>query len=138
LQETFTAAIAAFPRFRGEAAVGTWLYRIAVNVAHTYLRQRRPYVESPLTPADAAAPAVSAAEFALRRESERLYHHLEKIDPRKRIALLLHVVDGHSIAEVAALMGASQTATKSRIFWARRELLRRLQRDPLFRREDEP
>jgi DNA-directed RNA polymerase specialized sigma24 family protein len=32
--------------------------------------------------------------------------------------------------EVAALMNASRTATKSRVFWARRELLRRAKRDP--------
>ena len=130
LQDVFTAAIGAFPRFRGEASVKTWLYRIAVNVAHHHLRAPRlrrevPAIGEPRAEGD--SPELSAA----RRElTHKLYAHLDQLDPRKRVALLLHVVDDLPIAEVAALMGASNAATKSRIFWARRWLLRRMRRDP--------
>jgi DNA-directed RNA polymerase specialized sigma24 family protein len=55
------------------------------------------------------------------------------IAPKKRIAFVLHVFEGHPIEEVAALTGASITATKSRVFWARRELLKRAARDPQLR-----
>jgi len=46
---------------------------------------------------------------------------------------VLHVFEGLPIEEVAALTGASVTASKSRIFWARRELMKRASRDPLLR-----
>ena len=134
LQETFIAAIAAFPRFRGHAAVSTWLHRIAVNVAHHHLRQphrRRTLPLELVTSPEPLDPAPGPArEVEAREQIERLYVHLDAISPPKRIAFLLHVIEDRSIAEVAALMGATAAATKSRVFWARRALLRRLERDP--------
>ena len=133
LQDTFSAAIAAFPKFRGEASVKTWLHRIAVNVAHKHLRHPRHQREVQLE-TDAEPGVRIADDLAERQQLARLYEHLDAIDVRKRIALLLHVVDDLPIAEVAALTGASRAATKSRIFWARRALLKRLARDPAFAR----
>jgi DNA-directed RNA polymerase specialized sigma24 family protein len=49
------------------------------------------------------------------------------------VAFMLHVFEGHPLEEVAALTGASLTATKSRVFWARRELWKRASRDPLLK-----
>jgi RNA polymerase sigma-70 factor (ECF subfamily) len=132
LQETFAAAIVAFPRFRGEASVKTWLHRIAINVAHKFLRRPRHRREEPLVGEPAAAVEDTAPDDALggRQVAERLYRHLEHLDADKRIALVLHVVDDLSIAEIAALTGASRAATKSRIFWGRRALLARVRKDP--------
>nr|HEX4313216.1 sigma-70 family RNA polymerase sigma factor [Kofleriaceae bacterium] len=140
LQDTFAAAIEAFPRFRGEASVRSWLHRIAVHVAHHELRRPRRR-EIAIDDGDALAPAGGRADAQLAgaREAERLYAHLGKLDARKRIALVLYVIEGCSVAEIAALMGASQTATKSRLFWARRALLASLRRDPAFAgRGDQP
>jgi RNA polymerase sigma-70 factor (ECF subfamily) len=138
LQETFIQAIIAFPRFRGDAAVGTWLHRIAVRVAYRHLRrpQRRRTVSLELV-GDGASPVDGAGrpdEIAQSREHlERLREHLEAIAPRKRIAFVLHVIEDRPLAEVAALMGATRAATKSRVFWARRELLARVRRDQSLR-----
>jgi RNA polymerase sigma-70 factor (ECF subfamily) len=133
LQETFAAAIVAFPRFRGEAAVKTWLHRIAVNVAHKFLRRprhRREQLVEGAAEDTADGAAAPDAALAARRTADRLYHHLDHLDADKRIALVLHVVEDLSIAEIAALTGASRAATKSRIFWARRALLARVRKDP--------
>ena len=132
LQETFSAAMEAFPRFRGEASVKTWLHRIAVNVVHKHLRQPRHRREVMADDQARSSLSTPAEDLAQREELARLYEHLDAIDARKRIALLLHVVDDLSIAEVAALTGATRAATKSRIFWARRALLKRLAGDPAF------
>jgi DNA-directed RNA polymerase specialized sigma24 family protein len=64
---------------------------------------------------------------------ERLEQHLRALGPKKRIAFVLHVFEGMPLEEVAALMGAGLAATKSRVFWARRELMARAARDPLLR-----
>ncbi|HUQ06563.1 MAG TPA: sigma-70 family RNA polymerase sigma factor [Kofleriaceae bacterium] len=130
VQETFAAAITAFPSFRGEAAVGTWLHRIAINIAHQHLRRPRHRREVALPEDDErAAPEVSPEH---RERSARLYAHLDALDPAKRVALILYVIEGHTVDEIAVLVGASRTATRSRIFWGRRALLRALQRDPAF------
>jgi RNA polymerase sigma-70 factor (ECF subfamily) len=133
LQETFAIAIEAFSGFRGEASVRTWLHRIAVNVARHHLRKplRRRQVQ--LDDSTIAATTPDASDSLASNDTARaLYEHLDAIDAVKRIALVLHVIDERPIAEVAALMGASHAATKSRIFWARRALLKRLRRDPRF------
>jgi RNA polymerase sigma-70 factor, ECF subfamily len=134
LQETFIEAITAFPRFRGDASVSTWLHRIAVHVAHRHLRrpQRRRTVSLEVVPGNERPDPAASPErgVELRRQLERLYGHLDRLSANKRIAFLLHVVDDRPIAEVAALMGATEAATKSRVFWARRALLARVARDP--------
>jgi RNA polymerase sigma-70 factor (ECF subfamily) len=133
LQATFEAAILAFPRFRGEASVATWLTRIAVRTAlHAHRRSRRRATLA-LVRAERPEPGTPPDDQAdARRKLERLHHHLQGIGVKKRIAFLLHVVEGRSMEEVAALMGASRAATKSRVFWARRELLAAICRDPLL------
>jgi RNA polymerase sigma-70 factor (ECF subfamily) len=134
LQQTFIAAIGAFPRFRGEATVKTWLTRIAVRVAIDRLRSPDHRRRAPLTLVGATEPTQPGpapdAQIDVRRALDRLYEHLGKIGVDKRTAFVLHVFEGKSMEEVAALMGASRAATKSRVFWCRRELLRRARRDP--------
>lgn len=138
LQETFAEAIVAFARFRGDATVGTWLYRIAVNVAHKQLRRPHRHRTVSLEVVPGATSDSDARrrpdELAQRRQVvERLYVHLDALGPKKRIAFLLHVIDDRPLAEVAALMGATRAATKSRVFFARRELLSRVCKDPGLR-----
>jgi RNA polymerase sigma-70 factor, ECF subfamily len=131
LQETFAAAIGAFPRFRGEASVKTWLHRIAIHVARQDLRRPRHRREVEL--ADAGEHEATTELSPERRElARRLYAHLDAIDATKRIALVLYVIEEHTVDEIAALMGASRAATRSRILWARRKLMRRMRRDPVF------
>ena len=52
----------------------------------------------------------------LQRRIARLEMHLAALGPKKRIAFSLHVFEGLPLEAVAALMGASVTATKSRVF----------------------
>jgi len=135
LQETFAAAITAFASFRGEAAIRTWLHRIAIHVAHQYLRRPRHRREVALPDEEIAAPEASPE---LREMTARLYAHLDALDPAKRVALILYVIEGHTVDEIAVLVGASRAATRSRIFWGRRALLRALQRDPAFADRSSP
>jgi RNA polymerase sigma-70 factor (ECF subfamily) len=132
LQETFANAITAFASFRGEAQIRTWLHRIAIHVAHQHLRRPRHRREVAM-PDEEPAAAASSEESPERRElARRLYAHLDALDPAKRVALVLYVIEGHTVDEIAVLVGASRTATRSRIFWARRALLRALKKDAAF------
>jgi RNA polymerase sigma-70 factor (ECF subfamily) len=138
LQTTFLGAIRAFPNFRGEAQVRTWLARIAIRTAQERLRSADRRRRGDLPGLEETADGRGRHQHAeqdvdVRRKLARLYAHLEAIGAKKRVAFVLHVFEGHPIDEVAALTGASVTATKSRVFWARRELLRRAARDPLLR-----
>lgn len=135
LQSTLVTAIGAFPRFRGQASVRTWLTGIAIRVVHGHLRRPDRTRRVPLQaitgePASTEAPLDQRADA--RRRLERLHDHLDAIDPKQRIAFVLHVIEGRPIDEVAALVDATKTATRSRVFWARLRLMTRLRRDPWF------
>ncbi len=137
LQLTLIAAVSAFPRFRGEASVTTWLARIAVRTAHAHLRSasvRRPRVALELLPTEPRDDGPSVEQrMDAHRALRRLHEHLDALGPRKRIAFVLHAVDGRTVDEVAALMGATVAGTKSRLFFARRALMARVTRDPALR-----
>jgi RNA polymerase sigma-70 factor (ECF subfamily) len=131
-QTVFLEAISALSRFRGEASFKTWLLSIAAHVGHHYLRagRVRRHVPLEMVPEEAVRGEVHHDKLLDERKlATELHQLLDRISPKKRIALLLYVVEGHSIEEVAALMGASQTATRSRVFFARRELRKLLQSD---------
>jgi RNA polymerase sigma-70 factor (ECF subfamily) len=133
LQLVLIGAVTAFPRFRGEASVRTWLARIAVNIVREHLRRperkRRVALELvPEEPVFEAAPADQQLDH--RRRLERLYHHLNALPAKQRIAFVLHVFEGRPVDEIAALMSATVAATKSRVFLARRAILARARKDP--------
>jgi len=138
VQTTLINAVRAFPRFRGEASVDTWLQRIAINAVRSHGRRERlrPRVSLELVP-ETAEPVDPAAtpERATddRRRLDRLYVHLAALGAAQRIAFVLHVVEGMAIEEIAALTGAGRLTTKSRIYWAGRALRARARKDPALR-----
>ena len=137
VQTTFVEALQSFARFRGEASLKTWLTRIAVHVAMHQLRAGvRRHAPLELVP-DAMQPAdpghAADADVSMQQLARRLHGLLDRLAPKKRVAFLLHAVDDYSVDEVAALTGASRAATKSRIWFARRELLAATHRQPELR-----
>lgn len=137
LQVSLEQAIKAFPAFRGEASVRTWLTRIAVRTAMHHLKhpaQRRraslEVIEGGLAEAGASRPGHEADARARLRI---LYEHLGELDDKHRTAFVLFQVEGRPMEEVAALMDAGLSATKSRVMWARRKLFARLAKDPRAR-----
>jgi RNA polymerase sigma-70 factor (ECF subfamily) len=125
--------------YRGDALLRTWVDRVCANVAYQHLRKsNRP---APVLLAvvpdimDGDHPVGERGEAALRgrRLLTRLTRLLDGLEPRKRIALILHAVQGYSVREVAAMTDSRVSTTKSRIMYGRRELLRRARQDPELR-----
>jgi RNA polymerase sigma-70 factor (ECF subfamily) len=137
VQTTFIEAIQSFGRYRGEASLKTWVTRIAVHVCMHHLRAgvRRP-VPLELVPAahEPEDPTPRAdGTLSMRQLARRLYDLMDSLSPKKRVAFLLYVIEEYSLEEVAALTGASRAATKSRIWFARRELLAAVRNRPDLR-----
>ena len=132
VQTVFVEGFRSLPTFRGEALFSTWLGRIAVRV--TLRSVRRPLLK--LIPVeDTAAPDTRARPDEAMVEKEglaRLDALLATLKPKKRIAFVLHVLEGYSLDETAAIVGARPAAVKVRIHDARRDLERRARKDPFF------
>lgn len=132
VQETFLRAWRALPRFRGDAAVSTWLHRIAVNTALTARRkasqQRTAGMEEMEEPAASLTP-----ESDPERRGEvvdlraRLEEALAQLPPGHRAVVVLKDVEGWSHAEIASRLGISEAAAKVRLHRAHRRLARELE-----------
>ena len=125
-QETFLTVFRKARQFRGKAAVGTWIYRIAVNTCYDVLRKqkRRPSEPLPdhLDPGDQSA--LDAVEAAGLRPGLR--DALRSLPPEFRAAVVLSDVEGMSLPEAAEVLGVPVGTMKSRVFRGRRLLAEHL------------
>lgn len=117
-QEAFIKAWQALPGFRHESAFGTWLHRLAVNVALMDLRARRtrPWHEDD----DAGLDAVPAGDAAGRLQlSLDLAAAVAGLPPRARAVLVLFDVEGWTHEEIAAELGMAVGSSKAQLHRAR-------------------
>jgi len=129
VQDALVAALRSLDRFRGEAQVSSWLYRITINCALMRLRSRRrrpatSFEELPTTLAELAdADALSAEErLAFREEYAALGSAWAALPDPWRDALELRGVQELPIPEVAQRIGRSANATKMLVHRARERL----------------
>ena len=131
VQTAFVEAFRSLPDFRGDALFSTWLTRIAIRVTMRAAR-RRHAADTSLD--DVMEPATSAAgpeRIAAARETLALVEGLlAELRPKRRAAFVLHVLEGYSMEEVAAILSASTSAVKVRVHDARRHIERRLKQNP--------
>lgn len=116
--------------FQGRSQLKTWASAIAANIAVDYLRRRG--VEQRLFENMAITQAVPHAESTVgerqleaRSEVRRVQGVLKRMKPRRANILVLHDILGHSVPQVAELMGINTGAARSTLRRARQEFLRR-------------
>ncbi|MDO4517523.1 MAG: sigma-70 family RNA polymerase sigma factor [Bacillota bacterium] len=126
-QTVFLKAWRGLDRFRGEASLSTWLYRLTRNACTDLSRQNqkrredRSLEDPALTAlADRSPLPQEAAEQRERRKA--LLTALETLPEDSRTVLLLREVEGFSYQEIAQTLGLSQGTVKSRLSRARRAL----------------
>ena len=130
VQIVFTEAFRALPSFRGDSAFYTWLGRIAVRTTLRHARQDRLHTV-PLDQAPDQGTGVSPEQSAdARRALARFDGILASLSEKRRAAFVLHVLQGHSLEEVAAMLDARVGAVKVRIHDARVEIERLARLDP--------
>jgi RNA polymerase sigma-70 factor, ECF subfamily len=133
VQDAFIEIYRALPSFRGDSTLGRWCQTIAVRLAYLAISRRRPpTVELSLVEDIVASDADVRRSVQLREAARRLYAALDRIDAKQRIAFALAVIDGKSLAEVAELTGSTMFAVKTRVWRARRELMRRAHKDAVL------
>jgi RNA polymerase sigma-70 factor (ECF subfamily) len=141
-QETFLRAFQSISRFRGDANLKTWIYRIAVNQARNrwrwWRRRKRDVTVSldatddrhtqPLAATLRNDDAVDPELETLAKEREgQLHQALLGLRRSYREAVILRDVEGFSYEEVAATLQISIGTVKSRISRGRMEMRRKLE-----------
>jgi len=128
-QEAFIKAYRALPRFRGDSAFYTWLYRIAVNTAKNHLaaQRRRPMdveldlqdpeqydLHSKLKETDTPEGVILGKEL-----QETVERAIAALPEDLRTAIILRELEGMSYEEIAQTMECPVGTVRSRIFRAR-------------------
>jgi len=125
-QETMLRAYRRFDRLRDRARFRGWIVRIAFRIAldRTRSAKRREMRETRWFD---SLPRRSSADAALSHELQsRLDAALDEISPKCRIVLLLSAIEGHTIEEVAGMLGVPIGTVKSRLFTGRKQLAEKL------------
>lgn len=128
-QEAFIKAYRALPKFRGDSAFYTWLYRIAINTAKNYLvsRSRRP-PGSDVDVEDAEYYASGGALHEIETPESALFGAelkavveaaIRELPEDLRTAVTLREFDGLSYEDIADIMDCPIGTVRSRIFRAR-------------------
>jgi RNA polymerase sigma-70 factor (ECF subfamily) len=118
VQETFIEVMRSINQFRGEAAIGTWIRRVAVTKALMFLRsawtaRSQSLAEDwdDMTPGDAASHGISRhPDDALDLDAA-----LANLPEASRVVVWLHDVEGFTHKEIAAAMGKTESFSKSQL-----------------------
>jgi len=126
LQDVFLQVHGRLDSYRGEAALGTWLYRMMVNACLDHLRSRQHRQQAAtdfLADVEGFDPPAHPSwqpDRALDRMD--LEAAINQLPPSYRVAFVLHDVEGHEHHEVAEMLGIATGSSKSLLHKARLRL----------------
>ncbi len=131
-QDVFLRAWRGLPRFKGESAFSTWIYRIAVNACLNRVSARTVPVE-PLAERDCYEDtrAERPGSGLLREErAEAVRRAIQALPPRQRATLVLRIYHDLPHQQIAKVLGSSVGAVKANVFHALTNLKKILGREP--------
>ncbi len=121
VQDTFVRIWQGLDRFRRQASLRTWIYRIAVNTAlDSHRKNKRRKLEIVWSPEEADGENRTGDQ--VNRDLVR--KGLASLSVPHRTVLVLHTLEGLSVEEIAEVLGAWKGTVKSRLFYARKAMLK--------------
>lgn len=127
LQEIFLLVHRKLESFRGESALGTWVYRLAVHHCLDFIRSRQNRMSAVTSGFDATGwnePAAIHESPIARIDLERA---VRQLPDGYRTAFVLHDVEGLDHKQIAEMLGISEGTSRSQVFKARMKLRTLLQ-----------
>jgi RNA polymerase sigma-70 factor, ECF subfamily len=133
--------------FRGDSSIGTWIYRITVNVCTNKLRQlqrqRRQMTDDVMQDEDGEQKSLTdniqdSEEkkpdnvFSGEQKKELIYKRIRELPEEQKQVLVLRDIDDLSYDEIADVLKTSVSAVKSKLFRARENLRFRLKKDDIL------
>jgi RNA polymerase sigma-70 factor (ECF subfamily) len=123
--------------FEGRSKMSTWTYRICYFTLLKHERWYRRWMQrmvlterGELPETESAGPEDATIES--RERAARLRGAIDQLSPKRRAVVVLHDLEGLSIDEAAAVVGANPRTTRSRLRDGRRDLARILAADGYF------
>lgn len=133
VQDAFLEIFRALGSFRGDSTLSRWCQTIATRIAYLAIsRKKPPAVDLALVEEVLPGHANTHRDVVMREATRRLYAALDRIDDKQRIAFALAVIDGRPLSEVAQLTDSTVVAVKTRVWRARKDLMKRARKDPML------
>jgi RNA polymerase sigma-70 factor (ECF subfamily) len=146
-QEIFVSIFNNLKKFRGDAKISTWIYRITVNTCKNRLKQlqrlRGRMTEEIYEPGAEEKPSLvdrikekeekePDKSFASDEIKNTVYKRIDELTPEQRQVITMRDVDGLSYDDMARVLKISVSAVKSKLFRARENLREKLEKDEIL------
>jgi RNA polymerase sigma-70 factor (ECF subfamily) len=130
-QDALVRAYRGLARFKGDAAFGTWLYRIAVNVCLSRAAVKAPPID-PIEPLDLADARGDRPDDPLRRSQDaaRVKAAIARLPKKQRLTVILRVYHELPHDAIARALGSTVGTVKANFFHALQNLRRLLEEQP--------
>ena len=133
VQEVFLQVHRSIRDFRHGARFTTWLYRVTVNVVlmHRRSAKSRPvFGDAPEHLAAVDQRPRADEQLEQQRRVQAFHRLLDRLSEKKRLVFVLHELEGLAPGEIAKIVGSPVLTVRTRLFYARRELLAMLAEEP--------
>jgi RNA polymerase sigma-70 factor, ECF subfamily len=133
VQEVFLQVHRSIRDFRHGARFSTWLYRVTVNVVlmHRRAAKSRPvFGEAPEGIAAVDQRPFADEQIERQRRVSAFHRLLDRLSEKKRVVFVLHELEGLAPGEIAKIVSSPVLTVRTRLFYARRELLAMLAEEP--------
>lgn len=121
-QQVFVRAFRGLATFRGSATVRSWLYRIAINCALSWIRDHKRETPSEIFEDALSEPPSAPGRIASDQDGVRLRAAISLLPPKQKLVLELRVFDDLSFKEVAELADCSENTAKVSFHYAVKKL----------------
>lgn len=121
-QQAFVRAFKGLATFRGAASVRSWIYRIGINCALSWLRDHKREQPAEIAEDALVEDHASPARIAGGEDAARLRTAIAKLPPKQKLVLELRVFDDLAFKEVAELAECSENTAKVNFHYAVKRL----------------
>ncbi|MEO1257694.1 MAG: sigma-70 family RNA polymerase sigma factor [Bacteroidota bacterium] len=121
-QEVFTKVFQRLGSFRGESTLGAWIKRVTVNTALNFMRKKKRIIFQELNERTNAIDEAEIDEAAWANDIRQIHEAIKKLPDGCRMVFNLYMLEGYKHAEVANMLGITESTSKTQFRRAKRLL----------------
>lgn len=132
LQDVFLRVYRFAYRIDPDRPLEPWLYRVTANLCYTWIKRRKRWLRYLTELGEWLNREILPsphAQLEMQEDSERVRQAVAALPPAQRIVVVLHYVNDLSITEIASILEVPEGTVKSRMYYARIALRKRLHTD---------
>ena len=132
LQDVFLRVYRFAYRIDPDRPLEPWLYRVTANLCYTWIKRRKRWLRYLTELGEWLSREILPsphAQLEMREDSERVRQAVASLPPAQRVVVVLHYVNDLSITEIASILEVPEGTVKSRMYYARNALRKRLHND---------